>query len=107
MAKVRVNWGQTTDGCPVKVFVVYNTAHNGLYVLAPDREAAMSIAYTANHIHNVGFRKDTNYPHVAEEREPFSGKLADSVRRAIAQRIQGTIHLHDDYIAVGHEAIKP
>lgn len=107
MAKVRVSWEPAADDLPVKLFEVYNTAHNGLLVLAVDRSTALDIAYAANHIHFIWSRKDKSYPHVAEVRDPSSHrKLADcagSVQSAIVQCVQGTVHSEGDHVCIGYE----
>ncbi|HET7576971.1 MAG TPA: hypothetical protein VFK19_10480 [Sphingomicrobium sp.] len=106
MVKVRVNWGATDGQTPVTLFQVWNTRSKDLLVLAPDKDAAMKIAYTANHLHWMSPRKDTSYPHANEVRPPFYGDLVgyeEAIERAIAQRVQGTVHLEDGGISVRDE----
>ena len=109
MSKVPVNWGATAHDRSVKLYEIYNTAHQSLLVLAPDRDTALKIAHTANHVHWVWPRKDTSYPHVAELHDPFSrGRFADSrdsITIAIDRRLQGTVHFNDERVFVGEEAI--
>ena len=109
MAKVPV--GPIYSKEPVRLYEVYNTAHRSLPVLALDERAATEIAYAANHVHNLGFfRKDRNYPHVAEVKRPLRGKFAEcsqAIQEAIARRLQGTVRLNGGGITVGNELIEP
>ena len=109
MTKVRVNRGSCDEENVVKLFSVYNTAHNELLVLARDTNSAMSIAYQANHIHYMGFsRKDQIYPHFHEIEKPWKGKFTDcweAIQNAISRRMEGTVQLDEGFITVGHEAV--
>ena len=111
MAKVRVNWGRLPHGSEVKVYCVRNTAHNSLYVLAKDERAAMSIAYTANHIYDPTPTMGGDYSRLAfEVRDPHNDKLTehwDSITRAVDERLQGTLHFDDGKLAIGDEVIIP
>ena len=110
MAKVRVNWGPAPEVVSVKLFQVWNTSNKGLYVLAPDRKTAESVALTANHIHNVWPRKDPWGLHVAEVHGPaHERKLAyhlDLIQAAIEQRLQGTVHLNGADLYVGDQLVR-
>ena len=110
MAKVRVNWGPAPKDASVKLFQVWNTSNKGLYVLAPDRKTAESIALTANHIHNVWPRKDPWGLHVAEVHDPANERgLAyhlDLVQAAIKQGLRGSVHLDGEYLRVGDQLIR-
>ncbi len=109
MSKVRVNWGRLPEDRSVKLYEIYNTSHNSLYVLAPDEVTAMSIACSANHVYSPASKIADNYSRLAYEvRGAMPAKLRahqDSVKLAIAQRLQGTIHVENDQIMVGHEVI--
>ena len=109
MSKVRVNRGRLAEDCPVKLYGVYNTSHNSLYVLAPDEATAMSIAYSANHIYSPTSKIAASYSRIAYEvRGSLPTKLRahqDSIKLAIARRVQGTIHFEDGQVTVGHEVI--
>ncbi|OWR01421.1 hypothetical protein [Sphingopyxis witflariensis] len=108
-AKCRIGLGAADPNQTVKLFAVYNTSHNSLYVLAPDLKAAMSIAHSANHIHGVFDRKDRTYPHGQEVRAPFGEQMAASwglVELAIERRLQGTVHFDGAEVWVGKEVIK-
>lgn len=108
MPKVRVNWGQCVDGSPVKLFVVYNTSHNDLYVLARDKDIAMSIAYTANHIYGTEVKHAPTYSRsVYEVTNPNACNLSSHwslIQQAIAQRVEGTVHFEGDRFSIGDEA---
>jgi hypothetical protein len=110
MTKVGVYWGPAPDERSVKLYDVYNTAHRSLLVLASDRLKAIEIAYAANHIHSIWNRKDKNYPHADEVRNLSSdcrlADSADSIRSAIAQRLQGTVHLESGRMFVGYELVR-
>ena len=107
MTKVRVNWSPLDEGCSVKLFVVNNTAHNSLYVLAQDNREAMSIAYASNHVYFPEPKIAETYIRLAEEvRVPFGREMAkhwDAIQAAIESRLRGTVHLEDDHIAIGNE----
>ena len=109
MTKVRVNWGPTTDGSPVRLFQVYNTAYRNLHVLAPDERTAIEIAYTANHIHRIWDRKDKSYPHAAEVRNPSNDPRlayhADLIEIAISQRLRGSVHIDGEKLYVGSQLV--
>ena len=109
MSKVRVNRGRLAEDCSVRLYGVYNTSHNNLYVLAPDEATAMSIAYSANHIYSPPHKIADNYSRMAYEvRGALPAKLRahqDSIKFAIAQRMQGTIHFENGQVTVGHEVI--
>jgi hypothetical protein len=109
MSKVRVNWGRLPEDRSVKLFEVYNTSHNSLYVLAPDEVTAMSIACSANHVYSPAAKIADNSSRFAYEvRGAMPVKLRahqDSVRLAIAQRLQGTVHVENGQVTVGHEVI--
>ena len=109
MAKMRANWGRTPDGISVKVYLVYNTANKSIYVLARDKTTAMLIAQAANHIYNAEVIHADNYGRDCNEvtsRHP--GELKnywDSVERAVASRVEGTLHIENGKIAVGYEVV--
>jgi hypothetical protein len=109
MAKVLVNWGPTNDDSPVSLFVVFNTAHRSLYVLARDWRIAMSVAYTANHVYDPTPKiADTYGRHVDEVKSPHSSELEHhwrAIEAAIARRLEGTVHFSNGHVSVGHESI--
>ena len=109
MSKVRVNWGRLAEDRSVRLYGVYNTSHNNLYVLAPDEATAMSIACSANHVYSAASKIADNYSRFAYEvRGAMPAMLRahqDSVKLAIAQRLQGTIHVENGQVTVGHEVI--
>jgi hypothetical protein len=109
MPKVRVNWGQAPEGSEVKLFVVHNTAHKGLYVLARDKSRAMSIAHTANHIYSPQEKHADTYSRAAHEvANPKAGDLLerwDYVQTAIAGPLEGTLHFDGTTVTVGDEVI--
>jgi hypothetical protein len=109
MAKVRVNWGQADEHCSVRVFAVHNTAHNCLYVLAPDPKTAMSIAYTANHVYDPTPKIALGYSRsVYEVTSPYKGELQanwDMIQQATNRRLQGTLHFEDGGVCVGDEFV--
>lgn len=102
--------GPSASESSVQLYEVYNTAHRSLLVLAPDKSTALDIAYNANHTHWILDRKDKSYPHVAEVREPLNqGKLANcgaAIQTAIAERLQGTVHLEGDHVCVGYQIVR-
>lgn len=107
MVKVRVNWGPLEEGRSVKLFVVYNTAHNRLYVLAQNEKEAMNIAYTANHVYFPQQKYAETYSRAAYEVLDPPCELSNhwnAIQHAMDKRVQGTIHLEGDHIAVGYEA---
>ena len=105
MAKVRVNRGPAEEHCPVKLFVVDNTAHRSLYVLARDKSRAMPVAYTSNHVYSPEVKHAETYSRSAYEiLSPNAYSLADYwslIGQAIAQRLEGTVHIEGDGICVG------
>lgn len=108
-AKCKINLGVAHPDQTVKLFSVYNTSHNSLYVLAPDLKVAMSIAHSANHIHGIFDRKDRSYPHGQEVRAPFGEEMKalwGLVELAITRRLQGTVHFDGGQVCVGKEVIK-
>jgi hypothetical protein len=107
MAKARLNWGPTDEYCSVRLFVVHNTAHRSLYVLSRDERTAMSVAYAANHVYSPEIKYADGYSRsVYEILSPSGYGLADHwslIREAIAQRLEGTVHIEDDDICVGSQ----
>lgn len=111
MAKVRVNWGAAPAEHEIKLFAVYNTAHNSIYVLARDERTAMQIAHTANHIYDTAVKHTDNYGRGCYAvPDGLRSKLSThwhKVERAISRRLEGTLHIDDDgQVAVGDEVIQ-
>jgi hypothetical protein len=112
MPKVRVNWGRLDADQEVKLYVIYNTVHRSLYVLAPDRAAALEIDHTANHIHSPTWsflRKDKCYPYAEEIKGAIHGQISDnwsSIEQAIEQRAVGTLHFVDGQFLIGDEVFE-
>lgn len=108
-AKVRVNWGQLGDGRAAKLWAAYNSNHNSLYVLAPDRSTALEIAYGANHIHRMWDRKDKSYPHAEEIEKPWGRDLEDHwnlIEVAMMRGEQGTVHFDDGQLLIGNKTFR-
>ena len=108
MAKVKVNWGPADSDCSVRLFQVYNTAHKPLDVLARDEARAMSVAWTANHVYDLEMKHADNYSRYAYEVRSPNARLANHwshIQEAIAQRLEGTVHLEDDSISVGDQLV--
>ena len=109
MAKVRVNWGPTEDDCPTKLFIVYNTAHNSLYVLARDDKTAMSVAYTANHVYSPTPKIADTYSRSVYEVRTADRDLPNhwgTIQKAIARRLEGSVHFEGDSVSIGYEVIE-
>jgi len=104
-----MNWGPAPDDSSVRLYEIYNTAHNSLLVLAIDRSTALKIAYSANHILSVWDRKDRSYPHISEVKVPSSHrKIADrapAIELAISQRLQGTVHFEGGGLRIGSQVV--
>ena len=110
MAKVRVNWGSLDEGEVVQVYCVYNSSHKHLYILAKDEGTALRIAHTANHIYDTKIIHADHYGrnvYVAGKFAP-PGLLEHqgALDKAIAERVQGTLHWDDDHLSVGYEVIE-
>jgi len=109
MAKVRINWGRPEDGSEVRLFQVYNTSHNKLYVLARDAKAAMSVAYSANHIYSPSVQYTPSTSRAAYEvKHPLGEELTaswDAIQEAIAHGAEGTVHFERGKILIGNEVV--
>jgi hypothetical protein len=110
MTKVRVNWGPPANEDPVRLYEIYNSASRSLLVLATDRAEAIEMAYTPNHIHFMGDRKDKSYPHAAEVRNPANERrLAYHlalIQLAVARRLRGSVHIDGENLYVGDQLIR-
>ena len=110
MVKVRVNWGAATEDRTVKLFEVFNTSHNRLYVLAPDRRTAMLIAHTANHVYDPSEKIALDYSRTVNEvKSACQSELLEHwkcIQKAIARRLQGTIHFDEGRLSIGDEIVR-
>ncbi|MGQ0590276.1 MAG: hypothetical protein ACT4N8_12225 [Sphingosinicella sp.] len=110
MTKCRVNWGRSEDGEAVRLWEIYNTSFNNLFVLAKDRNEALSIAHAAGHIYyttNTLFDQGRRAYEVTGPSSNMSNSHWDMVQLAINRRVQGTVHFDGEQVAVGREVIAP
>jgi hypothetical protein len=109
MAKVPINWGPAPEDCSIKLFVVYNTAHNSQFVLARDRARAMSIAHSANHVYSPQEKHAETYSRVAYEVTSPDYDLSQhwqAIQAAIERRVEGTLHIEAEQVSVGYEVFE-
>jgi hypothetical protein len=102
MAKVPIN--RRFAGAQTKLFAVYNTAHNKMYVLAKDESAALSVAYAANHVYSPRPNIGLNYSRLSSEVFEPDGELSkhwDKLQQAGAQGIEATVHFHNEQLYLG------
>ena len=93
---------------PTSLFVVYNTAHKSLYVLAKDQEEARSIAWSACHIRYTdnGLNGEGRGVHLLGFGLSF--ELAphwDVIQKTAAKGGRGTVTLENDVVFIGHTAV--
>ena len=94
----------------MRLFSILNTSNNKLLVLARNRSVAESIAYQANHIHYMMFRKDRFGLDFYEISKPWGEKFSNcwtAILHAMERRIEGTVELKDGFIVIGEEVVDP
>ena len=88
------------------LFEVFNTSHRPLLVLAKDRDLALNIAWTAEHIRHT----DTGL--TSEGRDAHQMKPATyhqferQLEAAVAQRLPGTVRVDGEDVFVGHTKVQ-
>ncbi|WP_416831610.1 MAG: hypothetical protein ACMUJI_00920 [Erythrobacter sp.] len=107
-SKVRVNWGKLCTDEPVALHVVWNSAGRRLHVFAKDRESAIQIAHTANHIHHMdnGYSSEVSCFKISIQYLGEFEKFRKEIEFAISARFQGTVDIIDGQLFVGELLIQ-
>jgi len=109
MSRIRIGLGALESGA-VRLYSVYNTAHQSLTVLAKDIETATSIAWSAAHIRHTDNGLQGEGRGVYEMRTlPPKSALCEhqpALQKAIDERMQGTIEVVDGHLLVGDQLVE-
>ena|SRR5438128_1747948 len=101
--RTRIEVAKSALGC-TKAFLVYNTTHRSLLVLAEDRETARSIAWSAAHIYHTDnglTGEDREVHEVNSSSANFSSDQWALVQKAASEGRQGTIVVVDGHALIG------